>query len=227
MNRDDEPQGTTWWEKYKVTDLPEKRVGDWTITKEEVTLLDCLRAGKSNRGTQPGTYTMLRHCGAIWMSDTQAEIRDHVPAILQIAYGAERVLLHGLGIGMVLNAALMADSVSEIDVIERESEVIELVGEHYTAKAVSCGKTLRLRCDDAYLWTPPKAAHWNVIWHDIWPSICGDNLEGMKKLHRRFGRRCDWQGSWCRHECECQAKSEQQFFRRVDASFSTFALLND
>jgi hypothetical protein len=27
-------------------------------------------------------------------------------------------------------------------------------------------------------------------------------LVEMRSLHRRYGSRCDWQGSWCRRECE-------------------------
>jgi hypothetical protein len=34
------------------------------------------------------------------------------------------------------------------------------------------------------------------VWHDIWLDLCTDNLEGMGKLHRKYGRRTDWQGSW-------------------------------
>jgi hypothetical protein len=35
-----------------------------------------------------------------------------------------------------------------------------------------------------------------VAWHDVWANICEDNLPLMARLHRRYGRRVNWQGSW-------------------------------
>jgi hypothetical protein len=61
---------------------------------------------------------------------------------------------------------------------------------------------LRVIHADALKWMPPKVMRWSVVWHDIWDDISVDNLNEMTKLHRRYGRRCDWQGSWCRAECE-------------------------
>ena len=49
---------------------------------------------------------------------------------------------------------------------------------------------------DAYLYQPPKGIRYSVVWHDIWPDLCEDNLKEMGTLHRRYGKRCDWQGSW-------------------------------
>jgi hypothetical protein len=37
-----------------------------------------------------------------------------------------------------------------------------------------------------------------------------DNLEDMHKLHRRFGRRADWQGSWGRSFLEHVRRQEQR-----------------
>jgi hypothetical protein len=51
---------------------------------------------------------------------------------------------------------------------------------------------------DAFSWKPPKNIRYGMVWHDIWPNICGDNYPEMKTLHRRYGRKADWQGSWCK-----------------------------
>jgi spermidine synthase len=199
----------SWYEQYKVDDLPENTVGPWTVTKENITASDTLMDTIQGRGTNPGTYTMLRKNGRIWMSDTRAEISDHMEAIIHIRR-AEKVLIHGLGLGMVLNAALNQESVREVTVVELEPEVIELVGEHYMKKAADAGKQLTLLCDDAYTWTPSPNTKWDVVWHDIWPDMCPDYLKDMTKLHRRFGRRTNWQGSWGRTEMQRIARQEKK-----------------
>ena len=46
--------------------------------------------------------------------------------------------------------------------------------------------------------------------HDIWDDICLDNLETMATLHRKYGRRCDWQGSWKRDWLKYQQRRERE-----------------
>lgn len=55
---------------------------------------------------------------------------------------------------------------------------------------------------DAFAYKPPKSKRYGAVWHDIWANICADNLPEMHKLHRKYGRIADWQGSWCRWQCE-------------------------
>ena len=57
---------------------------------------------------------------------------------------------------------------------------------------------LTVVCADAFAWNPPKGKYWNYIWHDIWNNLCIDNLKEMAKLHRKYGRRCEFQYSWCK-----------------------------
>jgi len=189
-----------WWNDYKV-DLPEGRVGDWAIERFEITpdaaKLENLRltfSGAGYRMLQPGICTRLMHRSVLIMSDTRAEIRDHLE-IIRRAKG--QVLLNGLGLGMVLRACLLNQLVQHITVIEIAPEVIALVvprlreqfGEKFTAHE-----------GDAFTWTPPRGTRYNVVWHDVWNDLCEDNLPEMHKLHRRYGCRCDWQGSWGRDE---------------------------
>jgi hypothetical protein len=61
----------------------------------------------------------------------------------------------------------------------------------------------------AFEWKPPKGVRYDAAWHDVWDDICTDNLVGMRKLHRKYGKRCGWQGSWCRGECERSARQER------------------
>jgi len=56
---------------------------------------------------------------------------------------------------------------------------------------------------DCLTWKLKRGMRFDYVWHDIWQDICGDNLEQMELLHRKFGKRCgSAQASWCRYECE-------------------------
>jgi hypothetical protein len=68
--------------------------------------------------------------------------------------------------------------------------VIDLVAPHIA------DPRLTVICASAYDWQPPKGVRYNAVWHDIWDNLCTDNLVEMARLHRKYARRCDWQGSW-------------------------------
>ena len=200
---------TARWKSLQVPTIPEGVVGDWaverfTVTKEQAEM-DRLRSmfayGSRGRCVPEGTYTRLRRGGAVWMSDTPDEIADHYEPIRR-AKG--EVLIHGLGLGVVANACLMKPEVDRVTVVELAAEVIELVGPWLQAQATAHGTPLCIVHDDALTWTPTRGARWDMVWHDIWPTICYDHLEDMKRLHRRFGRRASWQGSWARDLCEAR-----------------------
>jgi len=55
---------------------------------------------------------------------------------------------------------------------------------------------------NAFEWKPPKGFHLDYVYHDIWDDLCADNLEGMKKLHRKYGKWTDNQMSWGRKYIE-------------------------
>lgn len=172
--------------------LPEGSKGPWTIEHYEVRENDPanFRLMLQGRGCTPGTYTVLKRDGAVWMSDTTAEQRDHSAAVWQIKRRGGRVLIMGLGIGMVVKAALDCENVEHVDVVEISRDLIDLVGPHYE------GPRCTIHHADAYKIKWPPNTRWSVIWHDIWRDISEDNLLGMAKLARSYGRRCDWQGFW-------------------------------
>lgn len=185
---------------FKVT-VPEGKCGRAEIRKFVVPEFSPLLFRYGSRSPDPGNYTSLLIDGKLWMSDTRAEVSDHYPVIYEIRK-SERVLIHGLGIGVVLQAALRSETVKHIDVVEISEDVINLVKPHYDKMATELNKSMTIHHDDAIKKVWPQGMRWNVVWHDIWISITSDNLEDMKKLHRKFGRRCDYQGSWARWHCE-------------------------
>jgi hypothetical protein len=196
-------------------DVPEGHSGDWRVERFTVSKKDAdfhnlrcaISSGGGGRDIEVGTYTrLLRGKGdprtfggaTVVMSDTPAEIRDHS----YFVHKAEgHVLINGLGLGWVVEALLRKPEVKTITVIEKSLDVINLVAEHYEKKCPK-DKKLWILQGDALYYQPPKNKKYDAVWHDIWDYICADNLEEMKKLHRKYGRRTKFQGSWCRAECE-------------------------
>lgn len=194
-----------WWQEYQV-DLPSVENEHWKIEPFEVPeeSIEGLRLLWQGRGISPGTYTRLMKKsenggGHLVMSDTPAEIRDHL-GFIQEATG--RVLLHGLGLGMCLKAALAKPEVTHVDVVEISQPLIDLVAPHYTDRRVSVYQ------GDALTFRFPKGTSWDVVWHDIWDDICTDNWDDMKTLRRRYGRRCSWQGCWAYAEIQRHRREE-------------------
>lgn len=156
------------------------------------------------RAVPPGTYTGLLRNGAIWMSDTPDERSDHMQAYIEAKCRGGRILVHGLGLGMVVKAMLDLPNVEHVDVVELEADVIALAAPAFAAY----GDRITIHHDDCLTRKWATGTHWSVVWHDIWRDICTDNLAQMGTLHRKFGRRCDWQGSWSKELCEYYRRQE-------------------
>ena len=175
--------------------VPEGKRGPWAIERFTVDpkSIEALRLAWAGRPVHPGTYTRLMRGQTVVMSDTPAERRDHS---WFVAMARGHVLINGLGIGMCLAAVLRKPEVTQATVVEIDPDVIALVGPHYTDPRVQIVQA------SAFDYQPPKGVRYGAVWHDIWDDICIDNLPEMHKLHRKYGRRADWQGSWGREIAE-------------------------
>lgn len=182
-----------------TVDLPDMDVDGVRVerfTVEQNDLANLMEGIKHGRGTRPGRYTSLTVDGRLWMTDTDAEKRDHRGAVKAIeVYRAERVLINGLGLGMVLNAALSFDHVTHVDVVEIDDRVAEHIGGCYAEDP-----RVAIHVADVYeqarRWAPNT--RWDVAWSDIWPDLCTDNLSGMATLRRSYGSRTKWHDCWGR-----------------------------
>ena len=174
--------------------VPEGQSGNWKVERftisKEAALISVFSYGA--RMPSPGEYTLLVNGGEVVMSDTGAEMRDHYQAVRE-AKG--HILINGLGLGMVLLNCMEKPEVERATVIELSQDVINIAGPHYQKMY---GDKFEIIKANAMDYKPPKGIRYGMVWHDIWTYICGDNWEDMKALHRKYGRRCDWQGSWCR-----------------------------
>lgn len=184
------------WYDIMTVDLPECEQDGLRIERFTIEPNNWANFKLGSRSTRPGIYTGLMLNGRLWMSDTDAEKRDHMPALQAMrSWRAKRVLINGLGLGMVLKAALTLDHVEHVDVVEIDERVIKLVGAHYAKDP-----RVHLHHADAYeqmsRW--PVGTRWDVGWSDIWPDLCTDNLKSMTALRRSYGRRTEWHDCWGR-----------------------------
>lgn len=194
--------------------LPEGQSGSVRVQHYEVsekdyhaTILRSLFARESP--VRPGRYVRLYVGNCLMMSDTQSEkYSNH--EVVKRARGD--VFIAGLGIGLILAPILANPEVTSVTVVEKYNEVIELV-EPALRKLPGAEKLTVIKAD-IFEWTPPKGQKWDVLYFDIWPGICVDNLDEMAILHRRFARRKNpggWMDSWQRKELKrIQAQERRQ-----------------
>ena len=189
------PAGTwcTDMKDFRVN-IPAGKIGTAEIDIFDITDQGAMmfNVGARGRLVKAGRYTRLKINRELMMTDTPAEQRDHWYP-LHNATGS--VLITGLGIGMVVSACLQNPAVTDVTVIEINPDVIALVGPHISSPKLTIINA------DALDWKPPKGKRYDLVWHDIWPDICGDNLPEMAKLKRRFARRTEWQGCWAQEQC--------------------------
>jgi hypothetical protein len=141
---------------------------------------------------EPGTYARLRIGGAVVMSDTRNEQMTNAEVVRQ-ARG--KVLIAGLGLGMILVPILKKADVDTVIVVERNPNVIALVEpalRKYVGIAEHREKLVVVR-GDIFTWQPATAwpkENWrrklNVIYFDIWTDQSTDELKVMKDLETKF-----------------------------------------
>jgi hypothetical protein len=185
--------------------------------------VDFLRglAWYQDRAPVPGTYTKLvernhnhPQGGTLWMSDTPAEMLDHLPAARQMSDpDVERVLINGLGLGCVVNVALSFPHIRRIDVVENDLRVVRLVGKQLPRKIGQ--SQLIIHEDDAYDIEWGDSDYFDVIWHDIWPNLSTENLAEMDRLFHKYVKISGWQGFWGRDVCVNRWLEEAALFKQV------------
>jgi hypothetical protein len=146
-----------------------------------------------------------------WMSDTPAEVLDHYDVMIQMMQRGGRILINGLGLGMITAFAARLPNVTHVDVVELQDDIINLVGPHLPER-----HKVTVHHASAYdiAWNDER---WDVAWHDIWPTITPDNLPDMDRLEAKYADRVNHQETWVRAECEQAAEQDAQWLNTVDA----------
>lgn len=207
--------------QMKKVDVPEGVSGDWRVERFTVSddeakfhnvrcMLNHRREG--NRQIRPGNYTKLMRGDVIVMSDTPAEMRDHWTA-MRLAKGD--ILINGLGLGLYAENVLLKDDVSHVTIIEKSPDVIRLVADHLYGRYGR--ERLEIIEDDALGFRAPVNKVYDFVWHDIWDYISPENSQTMGRLHRKYGRKCMYQDSWCRTEVKKLAREDRENAKQIDA----------
>jgi len=190
--------------------------GDWTIEtfvvgefESEKTRLRADFTSDIDAFIPAGCYRRLMKSGEVVMSNTPMEVRT-CTEFLDNARGS--LLINGLGLGMVLHAVLQLPQVTRVTVIERELDVINLVGNTF-----SSDPRVEIIHEDAFLFSPPAGAVYDAAWHDIWHFHSHRNLDEMEALERKYLSLTNWQGCWGKQECERALINLLALEKRLDA----------
>lgn len=178
--------------------LKDGKTGDFELSHFEI--------GENNlyamfHGIPCGKFVRLLHNGSVVMSDTDMEKRTNANFVRN-AHG--KVLIGGLGIGLILLAIQDKPEVEKIVVVEKHKEVIDLVKDQLPLN----GKVEVVNAD---VWEYTPTEKFNTIYMDIWNYINTDVYrDSMKPLivrYRKFlvpkqednNRFID---CWCRNEAK-------------------------
>lgn len=156
--------------------LKDGKVGDFELTHFEIGEKDLYAMF---HGIPSGKFIRLTHHGEVVMSNTNMEKRTN-REFVRNAHG--NVLIGGLGIGLILLAIQDKEDVKQITVVEKNAEVIELVG-----KQLPLNSKVHIVNDDVFEYKPLFKC--NTIYMDIWNYINEDVYEKqMKPLISRYRR---------------------------------------
>ena len=154
--------------------LEDRKVEDFEISHFEI--------GKNDmyailHGISCGKFIRLTHRGSVVMSDTEMEKRTNAEFVRN-AHG--KVLIGGLGIGLILLAVQDKADVKKITVIEKNREVIDLV-----SNQLPLNDKVEIINADVFEYVP--AEKYDTIYMDIWNYINQDVYwEQMKPLMSRY-----------------------------------------
>ena len=181
-------------------------VGSFIVSKQDENLhnLRCQLNGHQSRMIEAGKYKRLMRDGQTIMSNTPAEINDHIEFFRQAKKRGGDILINGLGLGVAVTELLSYDNVKTVTVIELDKDVIALTGPTFAHN-----KRVTIINADAYKYKPAKGVNFTCIWHDIWDDINTDNLKEMTRLVRKYQQKCQWHGSWAKDECLVQKRREK------------------
>jgi len=154
--------------------LKPRQVGQFYLDKFEI--------NDSNRPWRyyipDGKYVRLCDRTGCVMSDTDMEKRTNRNFI----YNANGdVFVAGLGIGLIILPIQDNKEVKSITILEKYSEVIELVG-----KQLPLNDKVKIIHGDVFEYEFPKGTKFDTIYFDIWNYVNEDVYEEMKILKKKY-----------------------------------------
>jgi hypothetical protein len=177
-------------EAMRADAIPESMSGLWSIQRlpcfDVPGIADPVLCTHLFRVTEATLH--LPH-GECVMVDHRQELRSHLNFIIQ---ASGRVLVSGLGLGCVVRGLLAKQTITRIDVIERDPAVLTMV-----APWMPTDKRLRIHEGDATCYS--YDLDWHYAWHDLWSDeSAGDphlQVQHMRAIVH-FYDQVKWQGAW-------------------------------
>ena len=176
--RDKEGGEMNWTEMATV--IPAGKAGKAEVRHWECTDHGGLHAVIRGEGTRNGVHAQLFIGGHLVMSDTDMERNSNQDAVWA---ASGDVLVGGLGLGMVLLPMARKLAVKTITVIESSPDVVRLVV-HPLRRALTPDQNQKVTVirDDIRTWRPTPRTRYDLIYLDIWPDICADDLDDHRAL---------------------------------------------
>jgi len=151
-----------------------------------------------------GSYARLKVDGETVMTDTRMERRSNSEFCF---HARGRVLVAGLGLGMILHHPLEDPAVTDLTVVEKSQDVIDLISPTLQSPK------LNILNADIFTWRPTQGAQFDTIYFDIWPNISDESLDEIRKLHRAFRPFLapdGWMESWMRKELLSRRRQDKR-----------------
>ena len=170
--------------------------------------LRAIRDGGSMFYLRDGKYVRLHINSQLVMSDTGLEKQSN-SQFVKFANG--KILIAGLGIGLIIKNILQKENITEIVIIEKYQDVIDLVSPKFNDARI------KYICADIFTWKPNKDEKYDTIYFDIWPEISEDNLTDIKKLHNKFKYHINrsnpnhYMNSWMKEYLQRQKRNENRY----------------
>jgi hypothetical protein len=180
---------------------------EFSTKKDPMFNLRAMRDGGAMFRMYDGKYVRLRINGETVMSDTFME-RQSNSDFIENANG--KVFIAGLGLGMIIHNILDKDSITEIIVIEKNQNVIDIVGSKFTDPRV------KIIYADIFKYDPPKEEKYDTIYFDIWTDIDIENLKEIKLLHNKYKNRLNranplaWMNSWMKEYLQGEKRKDDR-----------------
>ncbi len=167
--------------------LTPDKVGEAELYEFEITIDGLTRAKLTSvrnhghdefEGQQVGRFMGLKVSNTLVMTDTEMERRTN-DEFIRRAHG--RVLIAGLGMGVVLFPLCEKKEVTHITVVEKSRDVLALV---IPQLPPYMREDVRFDIADIFEYEPDT--QYDCIYFDIWPSVNSDNYPEMKRLFDKY-----------------------------------------
>lgn len=161
------PEGESGSHRIKAKIVPPGTVMDDVTQRAKIV---GGQRGQKFRFDEPTRWHQLLYSGGVWMTDLPIEQRQMREASLGLV---GRVLVGGLGLGLLPTILGPDPMVEEIVIVEKSPDVIKLVAKHVLRDWPACRKKLTFVKDDLFkylLHLERHTATFDSAFFDIWQS---------------------------------------------------------